>query len=208
MTAKRNRRFKRSVRNFLACSALALTGIVGAHAAAPDATVRDTANQVLATIASAPDAGTLRQLAERQIVPHFDFLRMTQLAAGRVWAQASAEQQAQMAAEFQKLLVRTYTQALAAAGQSNTKVTVQAARPADAAGESLVRSSVSRPGRGPIAIDYRMAKEGEDWKVVDVIVENISLVSNYRDWFASQASAGGVDSVIRALQAKNRQAAA
>lgn len=207
MTQKRNRRFNRNIRKFLTLSAVWLAVFGNAYAAAPDETVRDTTSQVLAAIGSSSSEQQMRQVVEAKVVPHFDFRRMTQLAAGRVWAQATPDQQDRISGEFQRLLVRTYARALAESEKASAKVTVQAPRAADSGGETTVRTKVSRPGAQPLAIDYRMANVNGDWKVIDVMVENISLVSNYRDWFATQAAAGGIDSVIKALQAKNQKAA-
>lgn len=207
MTIKRHVRLKRTLRQFLAVSALALIG--GAHAAGspPDVEIKAATDEILAVIASAPDAKALGRLAEAKVVPRFDFRRMTQLAAGRVWARATPEQQEQLAGEFQHLLVRTYTLALAATSHSRARVAVQPARVPDGASEATVRTTVSEPGRPPLAIDYRMEQGSAGWKVVDVTVDNISLVTNYRGWFADQAQAGGVDGVIRALADKNRTSA-
>ena len=201
-------RFGQGIRTAIAASVLAMAGIGEVLAAAPDAIVRDTTNEVLKTIASSPDAQKLRALADEKIVPHFDFRRMTQLAAGRVWKLATPQQQDQLAAEFQQLLVRTYTQALAASNQSGVKVAVRSAVPAAGGDETTVRTTVSKPGGQPIGIDYRMMNENGDWKVIDVVVENVSLVTNYRDWFASQAASGGIDSIIHQLQVKNQRTAA
>lgn len=203
MTCKRSIRLKRTLRQFLALSAMALIGTAGA-ATPPDLEVKETTEAVLAVIASQPDAKTLGKVAEAKVVPHFDFRRMTQLAAGRVWTQASPAQQDQLAREFQQLLVRTYTQALAAAQHARAKVAVKPARIADGGAETTVRTTVTEPGRPAVAIDYRMEQQADAWKVVDVTVDNISLVTNYRNWFASQVQSGGVDGVIRALAEKNR----
>lgn len=197
---------KTYIRDFLAVSAFALLGSAYAGEA-PDVEIRNTTEEVLSVIARKSDSRTLSELAENKVVPHFDFRRMTQLAAGRVWAQASPAQQEQLTSEFQHLLVRTYTKALAASEHAKASVAVQPAHAEDNASETTVRTTVAEPGRKPVAINYRMERNGADWKVVDVIVENISLVTNYRDWFASQAQAGGVDGVIKALAEKNRAAA-
>lgn len=206
MTEKRHLRFNRNIRKFLAVSALAIAGAAGAADVTPDAVVRETTQDVLAAIASNPEPAALRQIAQAKVVPHFDFRRMTQLAAGRVWAQATPEQQEQLVVEFQRLLVRSYTQSLGATNHGAAKVAVQASPPASS-DETTVRTTVTEPGRRPLAVDYRMARNESGWKVVDVMVENISLVTNYRDWFASRAKDGGVEGVIRALSDKNRHSA-
>lgn len=198
--------FKRTLRSFLAVSAVALLG-TAYGADSPDAEVRAATEDVLAVIAKSPDQRALREAAETKVVPRFDFRRMTQLAAGRVWTQASPKQQEALTAEFQHLLVRTYTKALSTTSHAKAAVVVQPARVEEGSNETTVRTTVTEPGRKAVAINYRMEKNGSDWKVVDVVVENISLVTNYRDWFASQAQNGGVDGVINALAAKNKAAA-
>lgn len=210
MTNKRNARLKRHLRQLLAVSAIALLGTASAQAGGlpPDLEVKAATDEILAVIASAPDPRTLGRLAESKVVPHFDFRRMSQLAAGRIWSQASPAQQEQLAQEFQHLLVRTYTQALAATQHARVKVAVQPARIPDDGSPTTVKTTVSEPGRPPLAVNYRMEQGADGWKVVDVTVDNISLVTNYRSWFASEAENGGVDGVIRALAEKNRGRAA
>lgn len=198
---------KTNIRSFLAVSAFALIGAATGAEAPPEVEIKATTDEVLAVMARKPDARALSELAEAKVVPHFDFQRMTQLAAGRVWNQANPTQQQAMTQEFQHLLVRTYTRALASTQHDKANVAVQPSRTDPAGSEATVRTTVTEPGRKPIAINYRMEKNGSGWKVVDVVVENISLVTNYRDWFASQAQAGGVDGVIKALAEKNRAAA-
>lgn len=197
---------KRNIRNFLAVSAFALMGAAYASETSPDMEVKGATDEVLAVMAGKSDARALTELAESKVVPHFDFRRMTQLAAGRIWSQADARQQDRLTEEFQHLLVRTYTQALASSQHVKANVAIQPAPVAADSAETVVRTSVSEPGRKPIAINYRMERGASGWKVVDVIVENISLVTNYRGWFVSQSQNGGIEAVIKALTEKNRAA--
>lgn len=197
---------KRNIRNFLAISAIAMMGAASASESSPDMEVKSATEDVLAVMASTSDVKALSQLAETKVVPRFDFRRMTQLAAGRVWLQADARQQEQLTEEFQHLLVRTYTRALASSQHTKASVVVQPAHVEGSSGETVVRTTVSEAGRKPIAVNYRMERSPAGWKVIDVVVENISLVTNYRDWFISQSQNGGVDAVIKALAEKNRAA--
>lgn len=186
--------------------AIALIGSVQAGVP-PEQEIRTATEEVLEVVAKNADQRTINELAETRIVPRFDFRRMTQLAAGRVWTQANAQQQEALAREFQHLLVRTYTRAITSTSHARANVVVQAARIEDGSDETVVRTTVAEPGRKPIAINYRMERTGGNWKVVDVVVENISLVTNYREWFSAQAKAGGIDGLIGALAEKNRAAA-
>lgn len=197
----------RNIRNFLAVSAFALMGAAYAGEPSPDAEVKSATDEVLAIMAQTSDVRALLNLAETKVVPHFDFRRMAQLAAGRVWGQANAEQQDRIAAAFQHLLVRTYTQAIASSRQAKTAVVVRPTQVDAGSTEATVRTTINEPGRRPIAVNYRMERGPSGWKVVDVVVENISLVTNYREWFSGQYQNGGIDAVIRALDGKNRAAA-
>lgn len=176
------------------------------HEAEAEALVRQVTNDVLATLREDEDLrGGDRQRAvsviETKIAPHFDFPRMTTLAVGAAWRRADADQQQALVREFRTLLVRTYANALTA--YSNQTVSFRPARPG-APGEVVVPSRINQPGGRPIALNYSLVRSGEEWKVFDVVVENISLVTNYRASFASEVERGGVDGLIRALREKNR----
>src|SRR5690348_10983491 len=170
---------------------------------APDALVKSLVTEVIQVIAQNKDPKALVDLAEKKVVTHFDFKRMTQLAVGRAWSQASPEQQQKLEAAFRTLLVRTYATALAqTSGQ--TKVDVKA--PSNTGDkETLVHTTVSEPGRNTFAIDYRMSSASGSWKVYDVVVENLSLVTNYRSSFQSEVSRSGIDGLIKAIEAKNQK---
>ena len=170
---------------------------------APDALVKNLVTEVIQVVSQNKDPKALVDLAEKKVVAHFDFRRMTQLAVGRAWSQANPEQQKKLEAAFRSLLVRTYATALAqTSGQ--TKVDVKA--PSSAGDkETLVRTMVCEPGRKPFAIDYRMSSASGNWKVYDVVVENLSLVTNYRSSFQSEVSRSGIDGLIKAIEAKNQK---
>jgi phospholipid transport system substrate-binding protein len=99
--------------------------------------------------------------------------------------------------------VRTYATALAQTS-GETKVNVKA--PSSSGDkETMVHTVVSEPGRQPFAIDYRMSKASGSWKVYDVVVENLSLVTNYRSSFQSEVSRSGIDGLIKAIETKNQK---
>ncbi len=169
----------------------------------PDALVKSTTDDVLSVIRTNKDKRTLRDLAEKKVLPNFDFRTMTQLAVGRYWREANPGQQKSLEDAFRQLLVNTYTASLAVAATGKETVDV---KPAEAKGdEAVVRTLVRSPGRQPMSVDYRMSKQSETWKVYDVIVENLSLVTNYRSTFASEIGRSGIDGLIKALEAKNRE---
>lgn len=171
---------------------------------APDALVKTTVNEVLSVISQTKDPRALADLAEKKVIQHFDFRQMTQLAVGRPWSQASAAQQEALERAFRTLLTRTYTAALSqSSGQAKVDVKPAQLKPGEP--EAVVRTLVHEPGRKPIGIDYRMRNGTGGWKVFDVVVENLSLVTNYRGTFQSEINRSGIDGLIKVLEAKNRQ---
>ncbi len=171
---------------------------------APDVLVKKTVDDVLGVIKQTKDPRKLIEAAEQKVVPHFDFKQMTQLAVGRAWAQASAAQREALERGFRTLLVRTYTFALASAsGESKVDVKPAAVR----GDEAVVRTVAIEPGRKPVQIDYRMAKMPNGWKVFDVTVENLSLVTTYRSSFQSEISRSGIDGLIKIIEARNQKTA-
>jgi len=122
---------------------------------------------------------------------------------GRSWRQANATQQAALEKGFRTLLVRTYTTALSQSS-GETRVEVKPAQPKPGDAEAVVRTLVNEPGRKPFAIDYRMRNGSGGWKVYDVVVENLSLVTNYRSSFQAEVDRSGIDGLIKAIETKNQ----
>ena len=190
---------------FLLVTGLAL--MPPGHAAAedaPGALVKSTVDDVLAVIRQNRDQQTLRRLAEQKVLPHFDFAAMTQLAVGRAWRQATPSQQQALTNNFRTLLVNTYTAALSRAATGEEAVEIKPSAGQGDANATTVKTVVTAPGKPPTAIDYRMKKETDGWKVVDVVVENVSLVTNYRSTFSEQINRSGIDGLIKALENKNQ----
>ena len=170
---------------------------------APDALVKATVNDVLAVIKQNKDKQALRALAEQKVLPHFDFKHMTQLAVGAAWRQANPAQQQALETGFRTLLVNTYTNALSVSATGNQTVEVKPGQAKAGADEVTVKTLVKEPGKQPIAVDYRMAKSADGWKVFDVVVEGVSLVTNYRSTFKTEVNRSGIDGLIKTLENKN-----
>ncbi|MDQ3184964.1 MAG: ABC transporter substrate-binding protein [Pseudomonadota bacterium] len=173
----------------------------------PDTLVSNTAQEVLAIVRQDKDirAGNtakILDLVEAKILPHFDFTRMTRLAMGKNWSKAEPEQQQQLVKEFRTLLVRTYSNALTTYRDHTIKVEPLKANTGD---NATVKTQVLQgQGQQSVPIDYSMEKTDDGWKVYDVTVAGVSLVTNYRSTFNSQVHEGGVDKLIKTLAAKNR----
>lgn len=174
----------------------------------PDVLAKSVTDDVLAVLRSDREiqAGNVRKvvdLVEKQVLPHFDFVRMTQLAMGRSWRLASPEQQKLLVREFRSLLVQTYVATFGAYRDQEIEYRPLRAQPGDT--EVVVKSQIRQPGAQPVTIDYRMYRTDAGWKVYDVVVGDLSLVQNYRGSFETEVRKGGIDGLIRALADKNRQ---
>ncbi len=174
---------------------------------APDALVRTTVEEVLAILKQNQDRRTLQDVAEKKVLPHFDFRVMTQTAMGKSWRDATPEQQKALENAFRTLLVRTYTTALAESANVERRIEVRPLQMKPGDDYTTVRTLVREPGRQPLSIDYRMTLTDKTWKVTDIVAENASLVINYRGTFASEIGRGGIDGLIKALEDKNKQGA-
>src|SRR5436190_9110360 len=190
--------------------AVALATLVLSSAAfaqeAPDAMVRRTTDEVLAIIKADKDlqSGNTRkivELAEQKVLPHFDFARMTRLAVGRSWAQASDAQKEALTKEFRTLLVRTYSTSLSQ--YRNQTIEVKPTKMAAGDKEVTVRTAVIQQGGPQIPIDYAMEKADSGWKVYDVVIDGASLVTTYRGSFNDQVQRGGIDGLVKTLVERN-----
>jgi phospholipid transport system substrate-binding protein len=178
--------------------------------AAPDALVRSLSNDVLEAIKAdktlqTGDVARLNKLIDDKILPYVNFEKMTQLAVGRGWRQASPEQRQALTREFRQLLVRTYAGAVSQITDHKIEMKPFRAQPNET--DVLVRTAVV-PSRGEgIPLDYRLEKTEAGWKIYDVNVAGVWLVENYRSTFSSEINQGGVDGLIKSLTERNRQLA-
>jgi phospholipid transport system substrate-binding protein len=179
---------------------------------APDALIKRISQEVLESAKTDKDiqAGNQKRvldLVETTVLPHVDFQRMTALAAGRFWRQASPEQQKQLVNEFRALLVYTYSGAISQVKDQKLEFKPMRADPADT--EVEVRSQVLQPrGGDPIQLNYRLEKLPTGWKIYDVNVLGAWLVETYKGNFAAEISKGGIDGLIKTLSDKNKRLAA
>jgi phospholipid transport system substrate-binding protein len=184
---------------------LALAGVASAQGEAPDVLVRQTTEDIVAQIRKDKDLATnsrkLLELVDAKVLPHFNFTRMTMLAVGRPWRDATQAQREQLVKEFRTLLVRTYSTALEQ--YSNQSIEVKPAPTKPGENEVSVRSQINQPGGQPIIMDYRMERTPQGWKVFDVSIEGVSIVTTYRSSFMSEVSKGGIDGLIRTIVAQN-----
>ncbi|GAB4562631.1 MAG: ABC transporter substrate-binding protein [Rhizobacter sp.] len=177
---------------------------------APDALVKQVSSEVLDAARAdksiqAGDVNKVMLLVEAKVMPHVNFQRMTSSAVGRYWRQATPDQQKRLQEEFKVLLVRTYSGALAQVKDQTVQLKPLRAGANDA--EVVVKTEIRGKG-DPIQLDYRMEKADAGWKIYDVNVLGIWLVENYRNTFAQEISAGGIDGLITKLAERNKASAA
>jgi phospholipid transport system substrate-binding protein len=172
--------------------------------AAPNDFVQQVADQVLAAL-KADSTARVNQIVDDLILPHVNFEKTTRLAAGRYWRQATPEQQAALVKAFRGTLGRSYSGAFTRVDEGTSIKVLPLRGDADAT-DLVVKSQVmQRANTQPIALDYRLEKTPQGWKIYDLNVENIWLIENYRNQFSQQISQSGIDGLIQALNQRAQQ---
>ncbi|HZV66636.1 MAG TPA: ABC transporter substrate-binding protein [Telluria sp.] len=205
----------KSIKQLIAAATMALSASAAFAAPAPaseapDALVKRISAEVIDTAKSDKDiqAGNQQKiidLVDSKILPYVDFQRMTALAAGRFWRDATPDQQKQLAEQFRTLLVFTYSGALSQIKNETVEFKPMRADPADT--EVEVRSQVNVQRGEPIQLNYRLSKTPAGWKIFDINVLGAWLVETYKGNFAAEISKTGVDGLIKKLAERNKQLA-
>ena len=174
----------------------------------PEKLIRTTSNEVLEIIKSRQgefkeQPSKLFELVDEKVLPHFDFERMTELALGRHKRELKGNQKPLVVKEFRQLLVRTYGKALLE--YTDQVIQYLPLRGSIEKGDVTVRTEIEQKGGFPIPLNYSLYKKEDGWKVYDISVDNISLVTNYRSSFSRKIKADGVDGLIESLKARNQQ---
>lgn len=173
----------------------------------PQAVVQSVTEKILQAIkdnrARLGDAEFVAQKIEELIVPHIDQIAMSKLALGKHWRTATPEQRDQFVKEFKNLLIRTYKTSLVS--YNDQTVDFLPFRPSSEPNKTAtVRSVIKRTGGPPIPINYSMRFKPEDgWKVYDIVVEGVSLVTNYRSSFDRDIVTGGMDKLLASMKQRN-----
>jgi phospholipid transport system substrate-binding protein len=197
------------LRSFFLSLALALglgSSLAQAADIPPDVLARTTTQEVLSILKQdkenlSDNPAKVYQLVEAKILPNFDFNRMTQLAVGKHWPRATAQQKQALVTQFRNLLVRTYSSSLLEFSNQAVEFKPMTIKPDDT--DVTVHSEIRQPGGQPIPIDYSMYKTAFGWKVYDVAIDSVSLVTNYRASFSSTIRQSGIDGLIATLAAKS-----
>ncbi len=198
---------------WIAAAALSLGAVTASQAQStktPEALIKEVSSDVLDSVRAdktiqAGDVNRVIALVDTKVMPYVNFQRMTASAVGRYWRQATPDQQKRLEDEFKKLLVRTYSGALAQVRDQT--VELKPSRGGSNENETVVKTEIRGKG-DPIQLDYRLEKSPAGWKIYDVNVLGVWLVENYRNSFAQEIGANGIDGLIGKLAERNKSAAA
>ncbi|HUS23593.1 MAG TPA: ABC transporter substrate-binding protein [Candidatus Binatia bacterium] len=138
-------------------------------------------------------------VVDQMVAPHFDLPYITQLILGKYNRSATAEQRDRFQAAFKNMLIRSYANALLEYG-AQVKTEWAPLRMAADASTTTVQSKVIRPRGAPVPMGFAMKKNGEDWKIYDITVDNVSLITGFRGQVTSQIKSSSLDQVIAQLE--------
>ena len=172
----------------------------------PDELVKKTANDVIAEIKNNPDLKDgnrekIYKLAQEKILPNFDFTRICRLVLGKHYRRMNDEQKSKFKIEFKRLLLRTY--AIALLKYSDQKIKVKPLKMKDSSKVVIVKTEITQDGSQPIDVNYALSKNTGSWLVFDIIIEGVSLITNYRSQFGSEIKQNGIEKLLQKLSLKN-----
>jgi phospholipid transport system substrate-binding protein len=147
------------------------------------------------------DPSLIFGMIESGVAPHFDFERITRGAVGQAWREATPAQQRALVDKFKRVLIRTYARSILS--YSNEEIRYLPVKPGRQPSSVTVSTEIIAPGAAPIPVDYRMHSNAGAWKVYDVVINNASLVGNYRTSFSTEIRQGGIDGLIATLDEMN-----
>lgn len=198
----------------LVAGALAPAGASAGDAPDPEdarALVEDTTSRLLDTLREHEEAGEidmdlLRDKVDELVEPHLDFVTMTRLAVGRHWRNADDDQKRALVEEFRQMVVRTYSAALEQVDNYDAQqIEFLPLQESEHADRVEVRSEVVQRDGPRIPVHYGLRHTGGEWKLYDVIVDGISLVTTYRSGFNTLVNREGIDGLIADLREKNER---
>ncbi len=192
----------------LVAASLLVAAVSQAQIKAPDTLIKEVSIDVIETVKAdksiqSGDVQKVIALVDAKVMPHVNFQRMTASAVGRHWRQATPEQQKSLQDEFKVLLVRTYSGALVQVKDQSVQIKPMRGNADDT--EVVVRTEVRGKG-DPIQLDYRLEKSADGWRIYDVNVLGVWLVENYRNSFAQEISASGIEGLLAKLAERNKAA--
>jgi phospholipid transport system substrate-binding protein len=167
----------------------------------PSAVVERTTSSVIAILTDAKlSTDEKRKRVEDVVLASVDFETLSKLVIARNWSKFSEAQRAEFMTLFKNHLSMTYGRNVES--YKNEKVTITGSRE-ESGGDTTVKTKILRGGPGDILVDYRMRQTAGTWKIIDVIIEGVSLVSNFRSQFQDVVAGGGPERLLTLLREKN-----
>ena len=201
----------RYLRRILLLACMAVSTFAFANIVPPDQLVKQITQETYVYVNQDPalqkgDTTNLIAWAEKSVLSSFDFNRMTRLAVGKDWRQATPEQQKLLIQEFRVMLVRTFANAFIGITKNQTLEYLPFKMNGDEK-DVIVKTLIIKPGRKPVDVNFSLERGAETWRVYDVVLAGVSLITNYRESFTQEIRANGIDGLIKQLADKNREAA-
>lgn len=189
---------------------LSVTGVKASDLLPPQQAIQEASDklqQKLQDKSFSQNFAQVAQFVDQTIYPHTDFDKISELVLGKLWKTASADEQTRFRREFQTLLVRTYSRAFVEF--KDWTVRFLPLEMGNAANKVVVKTEVLQPGLQPISVNYRMLLANGAWKAYDIMIEGVSLVTNYRSTFSNEVrTKGSLAAVIDGLAKRNAEALA
>ena len=174
----------------------------------PNEVVKKTADDVISAIKSDKDIQdgnkkAIYALVESKILPSFDFNKICRLVMGKNWRKMSAEQKEEFSTGFKMLLLRTY--AIALSKYTDQKITVLPMKKQKGS-VVTVKTEITQASSQPINVNYALSNSTGKWLVIDLIIEGVSMITNYRSQFGGSVRSNGIDGLLKELKSKNNAA--
>ncbi|MBS1269747.1 MAG: putative phospholipid-binding protein MlaC [Gammaproteobacteria bacterium] len=189
------------------CLCMGLTAGAGAGLP-PDQLVRETAEQVITELTEnrrelEKNPERLYRMVNKIVLPYFDFKRMSRYVLGQHWSDASPAQREQFTGEFKTLLIRTYATALFE--YTGQEIVYKPFRHEKGDKRAVVGTEVHPEDGPPIPIEYGLISNSEEWKVYDIRIDGLSLVTNYRAQYGRIVQTRGIEKLLASLSEKNEK---
>ena len=185
-----------------------LTKVLAANLLAPQVGIESASNQLKVKMQEAGFTENFKQITEfveSVIYPHVDFNNISALVLGKHWKNATTEEKGRFQQEFKTLLIRTYSRAFVEF--KDWSVRYLPLNMETGAKKVIVKTEILQPGLQPIAVNYRMRLSKGQWKAYDIMIEGVSLVTNYRSSFKNEMNRlGSLDQIIESLAKRNQAA--
>lgn len=170
--------------------------------------VKKTADDVISAIKSDKDIQdgnkkAIYALVESKILPSFDFNKICRLVMGKNWRKMSADQKEEFSTGFKMLLLRTY--AVALSKYTDQKITVLPMKKQKGS-VVTVKTEITQSSSQPINVNYALSNSTGKWLVIDLIIEGVSMITNYRSQFGGSVRSNGIDGLLKELKSKNNAA--